>query len=206
MALCDSQSLCIPLHATTGADGSTAVNLPCNANGLCDVVSSMVYWDQGDSQYLFLYPAGEDVDWCYWDSSAGNFVCTPYASADQTDHLAPSGHPGGDLVLTFSPANNDTAILWAMVFPKTPANQAYVDPNTCAGCFAGYLRAYLIGNSLQATPPSAPSASNYPDFSFTAAGRWTSTDTWYGSPLSQFIVANGSVYIPTYTGGVIVYH
>lgn len=58
--------------------------------GECDMITSQVYWHDSSSgaDYLFVFPTGEDLDWCYWDSAAGangNFVCTPDATHISSD-------------------------------------------------------------------------------------------------------------------------
>jgi len=155
-------------------------------NAPCDSVFSQVYWNS----YLFLWPRSEDFDWCYWSSPA--FVCDPQTGRLDDDNLTPSGFPGGSLTLSANGTTLSTAILWGILNPN--AAKPYEEPDKAPADFSGHLRAYEL-----VTPPSSSTA-------FVADKLWTSSDQWLGSVFALPIVANGSVYVPTYDNGVVVYH
>jgi hypothetical protein len=159
-----------------------------NANNLpCDSVFSQVYFDG----YLFLWPRLEDFDWCY--PSSGTFVCDPQTGKLDDDNLSPSGFPGGTLTLSSSSGTDlSTAILWGVLNPN--GANPYVEPDAAPANFAGHLRAYQL-----VTAPSAGTA-------FDVTKLWTSVDKWLASVFALPIVANGSVHVPTYDNGVVVYH
>lgn len=152
----------------------------------CDSISSMVYY----YGYLFLWPYGEDVDWCYWNS--GTFSCNPHHAADPTDDLSPSGFPGGSLTLslnqTSSPSTTvleNTGVLWATINPTSA--KPYEEPDTATGDFTGVVRAY----GLTAAPPQSGNPN------FTVDTLWTSPP-YLGSIFALPTVANGYLYVPAY--------
>jgi hypothetical protein len=227
---------CTPPSNNSYTSGGDTYNEPCDGStaqepnppyvyGPCHMITSQVYWDAGgENYYLFVFPTNEDLAWCYWNSSIsphGNFVCTPYVPTDSSDGLAPSGHPGGSLVLTLNNTAStpiNTAILWSLSFEKNSVNVAYVDPGSCVtyGCFQGHLRAYALGGYTATgtctsgtpgttPPPGPPPCGTYPNFS--VYKLWDNTDytSWQGSPISQITVINGRVYVPTFNSGIRVY-
>jgi hypothetical protein len=191
----------LPGYSTSDCTGCkfegslTAPGTTCNdgtGGGPCDSISSPVYWNS----WLFVWPRGEDLDWCYWDS--GLFSCQPNTVTYSNDGLEPSGFPGGSMVLsaactgTDCTLSNSYAILWAIATKSTAV--PYVEPDTDPGDFQAKLKAY----SLLAAPPQTGT----PNFSVDEI--WSSP-AFLGSIFAQPTVINGSVYVPTYDKGVEVF-
>jgi hypothetical protein len=152
----------------------------------CDSVFSQVYWNI----YLFLWPRGEDFDWCYWTGSV--FVCDPQTGYLDDYNLSPSGFPGGSLTLSANGTTLSSAILWGVLNPTQA--KPYIEPDSAPSYFSGHLRAYEL--------VTAPNSTT----SFVVDKLWTSQDQWLASVFALPVVANGSVYVPTFDSGVLVYH
>ena len=177
---------------------SSSFTSACNGFGntptpICDSVSSLVYW-QGN---LWIWPYGEDVDWCAWSSTT--FSCDPTSGIEDDGIYTPSGFPGGSMTMSLNQADPnghplyDTAILWAIVSPGTA--KAYQQPDASPNDYKGIIKAYW--------PKSGPGTVTGPP-NFDMPILWyTSTSLFHTSIFALPTVVNGRVYVPTYDQGVL---
>jgi hypothetical protein len=171
----------------------TATSTTCNGPGpQCDPISSPVYWNS----WLFVWPRGEDLDWCYWDS--GLFSCQPNKVSYSDDGLEPSGFPGGSLVVSANctagcALSGSNAILWGIATKSTAV--PYVEPDTDPGDFQAKLKAYW----LETNPPLGGTPN------FLVEEIWSSP-AFLGSIFAQPTIINGRAYVPTYDNGVEVFY
>jgi len=144
-----------------------------------EVHGGPVWWDGPDGSYSYIWPASVNLQQYEFDWSMQKFTLPAYAQGQPT---APVGQPGGILSLSANHTNANTAILWASHQLSGDANQS-VRP--------GILRAYNAQNVGQEL--------------------WNSEQIRTRDSVGNFAkfvpprVANGKVYLATFSGRVNVY-
>ncbi len=144
-----------------------------------EVHGGAVWWDAPATSYAYIWPSSVQLQQYAFDRRAGRFLLPPFAEGPTT---APRGQPGGILSLSANGSAPGSGIVWAAHQLTGDANQS-VRP--------GILRAYDAQN--------------------------VSRELWNSEQLSsrdsvgnfaKFVpptVANGKVYLATFSGRVSVY-
>jgi hypothetical protein len=138
-----------------------------------------VWWDGPGGPYAYVWPASAHLQQYRFDASAGKFALPAFA---QGTSAAPNGQPGGLLALSAAGTKSGTGIVWASHQLSGNANQS-VRP--------GILRAYDAGN--------------------VAHELWNSEQLGGRDTVGSFAkfvpptVANGKVYLATFSGRLDVY-
>ena len=167
-----------------GMSGSTSADtniIQSFSTGSHEIHGGPVWWDAPDGSYAYVWPASSDHLRQYkFDRALGQFSSTsPYAQSVTTGG---SGQPGGILSLSASGTNSGTGIVWASVNTSGNANQ---------GTVAGTLHAYNAQN--------------------VALELWNSDMLSSRDSLGNFAkfvaptVANGKVYIATFSNALKIY-
>ncbi|HEV2391812.1 MAG TPA: immunoglobulin domain-containing protein [Verrucomicrobiae bacterium] len=144
-----------------------------------EVHGGPVWWDGPDASYGYIWPSSVYLQQYAFDRGKGLFVLPVFA---QSPTAAPRGQPGGILSLSANGTNAGSAIVWAAHQLTGDANQS-VRP--------GILRAYDAQN--------------------VSRELWNSQQVSARDSVGNFAkfvpptVANGKVYLATFSGRVNVY-
>ena len=144
-----------------------------------EIHGGAVWWDAFNASYGYIWPSSTTLQQYQFNRAAGKFNLPAFAQSPTT---APNGQPGGLLALTANGTNAGSGILWASHQLVGDANQA-VQP--------GILRAYNAQNVSQELWNS----------------QMLSARDGVGN-FAKFVpptVANGKVYLATFSGRLNVY-
>lgn len=147
---------------------------------------SPVYWNGPSGQQIYVWPENDSAKAIKFD---GTKFMTPIAS--RSTFKAPPGMPGGFLTISANGATPGSGVLWALRPINRNANQSTV-PGILHAFDASDLTKELY-NSLQYQAPDA----NGNIHSLDDLGDFAK----YAAPT----VANGKVYVPSFSGLLAVY-
>ncbi|HEX3694711.1 MAG TPA: carbohydrate-binding protein [Polyangia bacterium] len=145
-------------------------------NSTHHIHNSPVAWQSPAGLNLYVWGENDFLRGFRFNPSTGKFGTSPFASGA---NLPPVGMPGGMMTISANNSNGGSAILWATTPLSGDANHATVP---------GILRAYNAEN-LSLLWDSNTSANN------------TQTFAKFNPP----VVANGKVYVPSFSNMVSVY-
>jgi uncharacterized repeat protein (TIGR03806 family) len=143
------------------------------------VHGGMVWWDVGTNSYGYIWPASTFLQQYRFDRSTNKFVLPTFA---QSPTAAPGGQPGGLLAVSANSSNAGSGILWAVHQMNGDANH---------NILPGILHAYDAQN--------------------VSRELWNSQQISSRDGMGNFAkfvpptVANGKVYLATFSGQLDVY-
>ncbi len=158
------------------SDTNIVQSFPVTSN---QIHGGAVWWNGAGGPYAYVWPSAADLQQYRFDASAGKFALPAFA---QGASVAPNGQPGGILALSADGSKPGSGIVWASHQMSGDANQS-VRP--------GILRAYDAGN--------------------VAHELWNSEQLSARDAVGNFAkfvpptVANGKVYLATFSGRLDVY-
>ncbi len=153
-----------------------AVN-PTVVGGTHHIHNSCVAWQSPAGLNLYVWGENDFLRGYRYDPSVGKFTTTPFASGPT---LPPNGMPGGMLTLSANGGQTGSGILWATTPRSGDANHDVVP---------GALRAYNAESLALLWDSTAD----------------TGNDTLNFAKFSSPIVANGKVYVASFSNGVTAY-
>ncbi len=138
-----------------------------------------VWWDGPSGSYAYIWPASVSLQQYVFNPVLGMFTLPPYA---QSPTAAPSGQPGGILALSADGSQAGSGVLWAVHQLSGDANQS-VRPGILHAFDAEDVSRELWNSELV---PARDAVGNFAKF-------------------VPPTVANGKVYLATFSGQVDVY-